>query len=151
MFRHIQNPVQSTHIQKPCIFRILAYLKPGAYSEPWHIQNSGIFRTMAYSESWYIQNPAIFATRDLYRTLENLKPYDRAFLRKYLPAKIIFAISPFHVLYFMKQITCLFFFQKFIKCNFNNQIDVFCYKHNITLMTLVMACRKRETWDSRRL
>ena len=26
------------------------------HSEPWYIQNPGIFRTLAYSEPWYIQN-----------------------------------------------------------------------------------------------
>ena len=28
----------------------MAYSEPDAYSEPWHIQNPGVFRTLAYSE-----------------------------------------------------------------------------------------------------
>ena len=39
------------------IFRTLAYLEPEAYSEPW-----------------YIQNPGIFKTRSIFRTLVYLEP-----------------------------------------------------------------------------
>ena len=55
------------------------------YSEPWYIQNPGIFRTMTYAETWNIQNPDItlvpwepwyiqnhgmFIIRAIFRTLE---------------------------------------------------------------------------------
>ena len=33
-----------------------------AYSEPWYIQNPGIFRTLVYSKPWHIQNPGIIIT-----------------------------------------------------------------------------------------
>ena len=39
------------------IFRTLAYLEPEAYSEPW-----------------YVQNPGIFKTRSIFRTLVYLEP-----------------------------------------------------------------------------
>ena len=47
---------------------MLAYCKPEAYSEPWHIQNSVIFRILtyweleAYSEPCDTDNPHIFRT-----------------------------------------------------------------------------------------
>ena len=60
-FRHNQAyPVIIHAYSKPCI--TLEYL------EPWHIQNSdifrtrSIFRTLAYSELWYVRNPRIFRT-----------------------------------------------------------------------------------------
>ena len=46
----------------PSIFRILAYSKAEAYSEPWYTRNSSTFRTrdicriLSYSEHWVIQN-----------------------------------------------------------------------------------------------
>ena len=39
------------------IFRTQVYSEPETYSEPWYIQNPGIFRTVVYSQPWYIQNP----------------------------------------------------------------------------------------------
>ena len=55
-------PPLHQHIQNSGMFRILAYSKPEAYSEPWYIKNSGILRTrdifriLGYSETWDIQN-----------------------------------------------------------------------------------------------
>ena len=40
----------------------------------WHIQNTGIFRTLAYSEFWYIQNSDILRTRGILRTLGYWEP-----------------------------------------------------------------------------
>ena len=34
----------------PSIFRTLAYTEQKAYSEPWYIENRGIFRTLVYSK-----------------------------------------------------------------------------------------------------
>ena len=58
------------HIQaysEPCVTlvsldcgipRTLIYSEPEAYSEPWHVHISGIFRNpIYYSERWHIQNP----------------------------------------------------------------------------------------------
>ena len=53
--------------------RTLAYLELEAYSELWHIQNPGIFRSLAYSESWHIQKPGIFKIRSIFRTLAYLE------------------------------------------------------------------------------
>ena len=53
------------------IFRTRVYSEPKTYSEPWYIQNPGIFRNVVYSEPWYIQKPGIF------RTLSNI--YDGGF------------------------------------------------------------------------
>ena len=39
LFRHILNPVYPCHIQNPGIFRIVAYLEPGAELGPWYILN----------------------------------------------------------------------------------------------------------------
>ena len=41
----------------PSIFRHLQYSEPEAYSEPWHYEKLGIFRTCGISEPWYIQKP----------------------------------------------------------------------------------------------
>ena len=65
------TPVHSEpwYIQNPGIFWNLAY------SEPWYIyiQYPGIFRilfsTLVPSESWYIQNYGKFTTRAIFRTL----------------------------------------------------------------------------------
>ena len=54
------TPVHSEpwYIQNPGIFRTLVY------SEPWHILKLGIFRTVLclYQVPWNIQNPSIFST-----------------------------------------------------------------------------------------
>ena len=55
IFWHIQNPVYLLHVNRG-ISRTLAYSAPEAFSEPWHIQNPGLFRTPVYSEQWHIQN-----------------------------------------------------------------------------------------------
>ena len=39
LFRHTLNPVYPCHIQNPGIFRIMAYLEPGAELGPWYILN----------------------------------------------------------------------------------------------------------------
>ena len=41
------------------MFATLAYL---AYAEPCFNQNYDIFRNLAYSEPWHVENPGIFAT-----------------------------------------------------------------------------------------
>ena len=58
------TPVHSEpwYIQNPGIFKTLVY------SEPWHIQKLGIFRTLVYLVPWHIQNPGI------YRILACLEP-----------------------------------------------------------------------------
>ena len=38
------------------ISKTLTYSEPEAYSEPRHIHNLDIFRTLLYSERWHIQN-----------------------------------------------------------------------------------------------
>ena len=38
------------------ISRTLTYSESEAYSEPWYIQNSAIFRTLAYTNLRHIQN-----------------------------------------------------------------------------------------------
>ena len=43
----------------PGIFRTLVYSEPAACSEPWYIQNPGVFRILVCSEPWYIQNPGV--------------------------------------------------------------------------------------------
>ena len=89
-----------------------------AYSEPWHIQNSGIFSILAnskpegYPEPWYIQNSGTFRTRDiqnpgLVRTLRCSEPCQTSTIERFekeLTTIIIFAISAFPVLCFMKDI-----------------------------------------------
>ena len=93
LFRHIQHPVQPSHIHNLAIFWALAYLEPEAYLKPCemltrHINNpamgqySGIFRALCnaclcrnlayYSESSNIQNSSIVASRRLFRTLPYL-------------------------------------------------------------------------------
>ena len=96
LFRHIQHPVQPSHIHNLAIFWALAYLEPEAYLKPcemltrhiitlpWvNIQPySGIFRALCnaclcrnlayYSESSNIQNSSIVASRRLFRTLPYL-------------------------------------------------------------------------------
>ena len=56
ILRTLHNP----SIFRALVFKTLPYSEPEAYAEPWHIQNSGIFRTMGYS------------TRDKFRTLSNI-------------------------------------------------------------------------------
>ena len=57
-------------VQTIIFIEISTHWGPEEYSEPWHIQNSGIFRTLAYwepeaySEPWNIE------------TLTNLEAYD---------------------------------------------------------------------------
>ena len=61
IFRH--NQACSRVIQAYSdIFRTLVYSKSNAFSEPWYIQNLGIFRTLVNSEPCHIQNPGIFRT-----------------------------------------------------------------------------------------
>ena len=45
-----------------------------AYSEPWYIQNLGIFKTLAYSKLWYNHNPSILRTRSVFRNLAYSEP-----------------------------------------------------------------------------
>ena len=54
IFRTLCNPGID-----PCISRTLRYAVPEVCSKPWHIQNSGIFRTPVYSERWHIENPRL--------------------------------------------------------------------------------------------
>ena len=61
------------------------------YSEPWYIQNPGIFRTLVYSESWYIQNPGIF------RTLVYSEPCQTSMMEHF--AKIVKGYNHFRKLY----------------------------------------------------
>ena len=48
------------HIQNIDTFRELANSEQEACSDPWYIQDPGIFRTLVYSGPWYIQDPGIF-------------------------------------------------------------------------------------------
>ena len=54
LFRHIQDLVQTWHIQKqrhiqnPGILSTRGIFKTLVYAEHWHIQNSGIFRILGY-------------------------------------------------------------------------------------------------------
>ena len=75
------------------MFRILVY------SKPWHLQNSGIFRTEVYSEPWDTQD----TVKHLQWSIVQKLLTDSCF-----PKLLFFAISAFHVLYFLK---------------FNNPID----------------------------
>ena len=45
------EPCATLNIYNRNTSRTLAYSEPEAYSEPWHIDNSGIFRTTTYSKS----------------------------------------------------------------------------------------------------
>ena len=51
--RHIQEVSITAH-SETCVNLV--------YSEPWYIQNRGIFRTMTYLEAWHIQNTGISST-----------------------------------------------------------------------------------------
>ena len=51
--RHIQEVSITAH-SETCVNLV--------YSEPWYIQNPGIFRTMTYLETWHIQNTGISST-----------------------------------------------------------------------------------------
>ena len=44
------------------IISILPYSKPGAYSKPWYIQNSGKFRTLGYLEQEAYSKPCQTST-----------------------------------------------------------------------------------------
>ena len=57
-------------------------------SEPWHIQNPDIYRTLEYSEPWHIQNPAKHLQWIIFTKIVNGYNY--------------FLASAFQVLYFMK-------------------------------------------------
>ena len=52
IFRTLHNPDIFRNLVEPRIQNLgsVAYSEPDAYSEPWHIQNPGVFRTLAYSE-----------------------------------------------------------------------------------------------------
>ena len=66
--RHIQLDI-IRHIQaytEPCV--TLKYSEPEAYSEPWYIQNPGLFRTLVCSEPWHIQNQGHIQDPDIFRT-----------------------------------------------------------------------------------
>ena len=71
-----------------------------AYSEPTYIENTctfrtrGILRVLAYSEPWHIQNQG-----DIQNPVKHLRC---SVLRRWLMAINVFAISVFHILYFMK-------------------------------------------------
>ena len=87
------------------------------YSELWYIQNPGIFetrgifRTLVYPKLWHIQNLKHIQNPGQFRALRFSEPeaYSEPcqtsrmeHFEKQLTAIIIFAISAFHVLYFMK-------------------------------------------------
>ena len=108
IFRHIQAYSDISIHNQAYSGIIQAYSEPCvtlAYSKPWDIQNPGIFKTtgilkpLVYPKLWHIQNqihiqdPAIFRTAGILRTLSI-----------FLKVIIIFAISAFHVFWFMKQI-----------------------------------------------
>ena len=57
-----RNPPQNSHISGNGTFLYFG---------------KGIFRTLAYSEPWHVQNHGIFRTRDIFRTLPNI--YDGMF------------------------------------------------------------------------
>ena len=57
----------------------------------------GVFKTMVYLEPWQIQN--------LGHIQNSVKHLRWSVLWKYLKALIIFAISAFHVFYYMKSIS----------------------------------------------
>ena len=122
IFRHIQTirhiQVQSGIIQtqsQPCVTL--------AYSKLWYIQNPGIFktrdifRTLVYPKYWHIQNQRHIQNLELFRNLgyseqeaysESCQISTMERFEKQLTAIIIFqviiifAISAFYVLQFMK-------------------------------------------------
>ena len=55
----------------------MAYSEPEAYSEPWCIQNPGIFRILVYSEPWHIQSPRQTATMHHFAKIVNGYNYFR--------------------------------------------------------------------------
>ena len=55
------------------IFRTLAHLELGAYSEPCIFRTLTYLELEAYSEPWYIKNPDIFRTRSIFRALTYLE------------------------------------------------------------------------------
>ena len=57
IFKHKQSTGIFRSFCNPGIFRTLVYAEQKTYSEPWYIENHGIFRTLVYSEPWHIQNP----------------------------------------------------------------------------------------------
>ena len=110
IIRHIQ--VYSGIIQaysEPCVTL--------AYSELWYIQNHrifktiGIFRALVYAKLWHIQNQRHIQNPGLFKTLGYSKPETYSVscqlstmnhFEKKLTVTIIFAISAFHALQFMK-------------------------------------------------
>ena len=94
LLKHIQYPVQPSHIHNLAIFWSLAYLEPEAYlkpcetdkaySEPCHrtlfshfrtLWNPCIWRNLAYSESWKIQKSSIIASQHILITLSYLRKF----------------------------------------------------------------------------
>ena len=68
-----------------------AYSKPFvnlAYSEPWNIQNSDIFktrnisRTLVFSEPWCVENSDIFKTQGLFRHIRCQASTMKCFVKK---------------------------------------------------------------------
>ena len=53
----------------------LAYWEPEVYSEPWHNQNSGIFKILVYSELWDIENADISKTLAFWEPKAYSEPY----------------------------------------------------------------------------
>ena len=70
------------------LLKTLAYVEPEAYAEPWHIQNRGISRTLRYSE------PCQTSMMEHCTKIVNRELFSQII--------IIFAISAFHILYFLK-------------------------------------------------
>ena len=110
IFRHSQ--AYSEIIQRYYIFMVLRTLcnhgifRTPVYLETWHIQNCsrfrmltyssfGIFRILMYSEPCYIHSEPCETS-----TMEHF--------RKQLTANIIFAITAFHVVEFMKKYMIFF-------------------------------------------
>ena len=50
LFKHIQNPVQSQHIQNPYIFRIRDIFRTLRHNNLRHINNPSILRALVYSK-----------------------------------------------------------------------------------------------------
>ena len=89
------------HIQNSGIFSILANSKPEGYPEPWYIQNSGTFRTRD------IQNPGLVRTLRYSEPESYSEPCQTSTIERFekeLTTIIIFATSAFPVLCFMKDI-----------------------------------------------
>ena len=85
--RHMQtyqNPVSPKHIQNERHTQDRGILRMLVYSETWHIQVQSHIK----KEPWYIQGP--------------LKQLQWSALQKQLTSIIIFAVSAFHVLSFLK-------------------------------------------------